>query len=94
MEAWKTKSVNAILSVTPRKTDQTSMISFLNAQPRVEPGEAGPSGHSASDKSPSSAKKPKYGPKKKPGPKTPPGLTPSKRDGIVAAIICWTPSEE
>ena len=94
-EEWKTEAVNAILTMTPRKSDQASILTFLNKQPASEAGPSDLSRHTHEAPSPlkTSPKKKKYGPKNW-QPKTPEGLTPSKRDGKNAAIICWTPSEK
>ena len=94
-EEWKTESVNAILGMTPRKSDQEGILKFLN---KPSAGEAGPSDLSRhTHEAPSPLKPLKTSPKKKYGPKnwqpkTPEGLTPSKRNGKNAAIITWTPT--
>jgi hypothetical protein len=73
-EEWKTASVNAILSMTLRTTDQVSILNFLNKPPTSEAGPSDLSRHTHT----SPLKK--YGPKNW-QPTTPVGLTPSKRDG-------------
>ena len=93
-EEWKTTSVNAILGLTPRKSEQESILNFLNKQPTSEAGPSDLSRHTHEAPSPlKTSPKKKYGPKNW-QPVTPMGLTPSKRDGKNAAIICWTPSEK
>ena len=93
-EEWKTESVNAILSLAPRKNDQASILKFLNTPSACE---AGPSSRRHTHEAPSPLKTgtasplKKYGPKKY-SPTTPPGLSPSKRDGKVAAYLTWTPT--
>ena len=89
---WKTESVNAILGLSPRKSDQESILAFLNKRPTSEAGPSGRSVHTHEAPSPlkESPKKKRYGPNNW-TPTTPPGLSPSKRNGKNAAIICWTP---
>ena len=98
-EEWKTESVNAILSLAPRKNDQASILKFLNTPAASE---AGPSSRGSSrgrhtDEAPSPLKTvitsplKQYGPKKY-SPTTPEGLSPSKRDGKIAAYMTWTPT--
>ena len=78
-------------------SDQECLMSFLNSTPKTS--EAGSSTHRRhTHKAPSPIKPAEtspvkmYGPHKKPPPTTPPGLSPSKRDGINAGIILWTPT--
>ena len=98
-EEWKTESVNAILSLAPRKNDQASILKFLNTPAASE---AGPSSRGSSrgrhtHEAPSPLKTvttsplKQYGPKKY-SPTTPEGLSPSKRDGKIAAYMTWTPT--
>ena len=67
-------------------------FAFLNKRPTSEAGPSGRSVHTHEAPSPlkESPKKKRYGPKNW-TPTTPPGLSPSKRNGKNAAIICWTP---
>ena len=98
-EEWNTESVNAILSLAPRKNDQASILKFLNTPAASE---AGPSSRGSSrgrhtHEAPSPLKTvttsplKQYGPKKY-SPTTPEGLSPSKRDGKIAAYLTWTPT--
>ena len=78
--------------LSPRKSDQESILAFLNKRPTSEAGPSGRSVHTHEAPSPlkESPKKKRYGPKNW-TPTTPPGLSPFKRNGKNAAIICWTP---
>ena len=93
-EEWKTESVNAILSLAPRKNDQASILKFLNTPAASE---AGPSSRRHTHEAPSPLKTvttsplKQYGPKKY-SPTTPEGLSPSKRDGKIAAYMTWMPT--
>ena len=94
-EEWKTASVNAIFGMTPRESDQESILKFLNKPSTSEAGPSDLSHHT--HEAPLPIKPLKTSPLKKYGPKnwqptTPMGLTPSKRDGKNAAIITWTPT--
>ena len=91
--------MNAILSLAPRNNDQASILKFLNTPAASE---AGPSSggssrgrhtHEAPSPLKTVIKSPlkQYGPKKY-SPTTPEGLSPSKRDGKIAAYLTWTPT--
>ena len=91
-EEWKTASVNAILGLTPRVSDQASILNFLNKKSTSEAGTSDLSRSDAhDDEGPSQSPKKKYGPNNW-MPTTPEGLTRDERDGINAAIIVWTPT--
>ena len=84
---WKQEAVDKILNMTPRKPEQDSLLAFFA---KASDDQAGPSGVSPVTAVAASPKV-KYGPKKY-SPITPPGLSPSKRDGIIASIKVWTPT--
>ena len=54
-EEWKTESVNAILSLAPRKNDQASILKFLNTPAASE---AGPSSRRHTHEAPSRRSRP------------------------------------
>ena len=98
LEEWKRKSINNILDVetagakSPGKgkgatpTQKDSIMKFLNKRPVGPSSEAGPSSAGAV-----TAGSPKKGKKQKKSPTTPEGMTPSKRDGKVAAYLAFSP---
>ena len=101
LEEWKRKSINNILDVetagakSPGKgkaatpTQKDSILKLFDKRPAAAVGpssEAGPSSAGAV-----TAGSPKKGKKQKKSPTTPEGMTPSKRDGKVAAFLAFSP---
>ena len=83
---WRNESIKASQNLSPRKSERDGVITqyFERRHTHEAPSPLKPAEKASPVKM--------YGPQKKPPPKTPPGLSPSKRDGIVASIITWTPT--
>ena len=73
---------NKIKEVTPNASDQLDLLAFFNKTAIPSPQKAEPS---TSDATSPKKKQAKY------SPTTPPGVTPSKRDGMTASILAYSP---
>ena len=79
--AWKTSAFKKIKEVTPNDSELLDLLKYFNRT--FDPVKPGPSNSDATTSF--KKKQTKY------SPTTPPGVTPSKRDGVTASILCYSP---
>ena len=90
VDQWKAEAMNKILALTDT-AGQEDIVKYFNAAPSPRNSGAGPSGIPPSSKPPATSPGRGNGKQVKRSPMTPDGVTPSKRDGKIAAILCYSP---